>query len=90
MTPPVDVLPLVVAVVVAFPVWGPFLAVLAALLLVQAVRGSYPSGGDTEGTPVPSVPAGGGAAGDAVGDAAGVERVACGDSVPRGSGTGVS
>lgn len=84
--PVVDVLPLVVAVVVAFPVWGPFLALLAALLLVQAVRASYPSDGDMEETPVPSVPAGG----DTAGGAAGVERVTCGDSVPRGSGTGVS
>lgn len=85
-----DVVPLVVAVVVAFPVWGPLLAVLAALLLVQAVRGSYPSDGDTEGTPVPSVPVGGDTAGDGPGDAVSVERVTCGDGVPGGSGTGVS
>ncbi|MGF0163130.1 hypothetical protein ACQRET_03675 [Streptomyces koyangensis] len=60
--------------------------VVVALLVVLAVRGSYPSGGDMEETPVPSVPAGG----DTAGDAAGAKRVTCGDSVPRGSGTGVS
>ncbi|PKA32884.1 hypothetical protein [Streptomyces sp. SM8] len=59
---------------------------VVALLLVLAVRDSRASSGDTKGTPVPSVPGGGGPAGDTVR----AEGVTCGDSVPGGSGTGVS
>lgn len=60
--------------------------VVVPLLLVLAVRDSRASAGDTEGTPVPSVPD----RGDKAGDMACAEGVTCGDSVPGGSGTGVS
>ncbi|GAB2331799.1 hypothetical protein [Streptomyces variabilis] len=74
----------VISALEAFPVWGPVLAVVTAVLLVQAYRETWGTRAeDTSGDAVPVSPPGVPPAGDRGGDTAPSPRLACGDTDPR-------
>lgn len=78
----------VISALETFPVWGPVLAVVTAVLLVQACRETWGTASrDPRGDAVPAVPevvpVPGDTAGDTAGDAPVSPRVTSGDTDPR-------
>lgn len=71
----------VLLVLEVFPVWGPVLAVVLVVLLVEAFRATW--GTAVEDTGGDSVPRGVPAGVPGPGDTGGPRRVTCGDSDPR-------
>lgn len=75
---------LVVTALETFPVWGPVLAVVAAVLLVQATRMTWGTAvEDTDWDTVPRVPGVVSAVEDTRETTLNLRRVTCGDAVPR-------
>lgn len=67
-----------------FPVWGPVLAVVTAVLLVHSTRrASGTAAGDDQGDRVPLVPLVVSAVEDVGETTSAIRRVTCGDVVPR-------